>query len=66
MDEKQGTGTGQVGNVPSNAATQAGGNGPNPQGNAKGSGGSPESLVDQARNTVADVAGRASDVARGA
>ena len=32
MDEKQGTGTGQAGNVQSNAATQAGGNGPNPQG----------------------------------
>lgn len=66
MDEKQGTGTGQAGNVQSNAATQAGGNGPNPQGNAQGSGGSTESLVDQATNTVADVADRASDVARGA
>jgi sporulation protein YlmC with PRC-barrel domain len=66
MDEKQGTGTGQAGNVQSNAATRAGGNGPNPQENAQGSRGSTESLVDQARNTAADVASRASDVARGA
>ena len=64
MDEKQGTGTGQTGNVQSNAPNQAGGNSPNPQGTAQGSGGSPESLVDQARNTAADLAGRASDVAR--
>jgi sporulation protein YlmC with PRC-barrel domain len=62
MDEKQGTGTGQAGNVQSNAATRAGGNGSN----AQGSGGSTDSLVDQARNTVADVADRASEVARGA
>jgi sporulation protein YlmC with PRC-barrel domain len=62
MDEKQGTGTGQAGNVQSNAATRAGGNGSN----AQESGGSTDSLVDQARNTVADVADRASEVARGA
>jgi sporulation protein YlmC with PRC-barrel domain len=62
MDEKQGTGTGQAGNVQSNAATRAGGNGSN----AQESGGSTDSLVDQARNTVADVADRASVVARGA
>ena len=64
MDEKQGTGTGQAGNVQSNAPNQAGGNSPNPQGSAQGSGGSPESLVDQARDTAADLADRASDVAR--
>src|SRR5829696_5059783 len=64
MDEKQGTGTGQTGNVQSNAPNQAGGNSPNPQGTAQGSGGSPESLVDQARNTAADLADRASGVAR--
>jgi sporulation protein YlmC with PRC-barrel domain len=64
MDEKQGTGTGQAGNVQSNAATRAGGNSPNPQGNAQGSGGSPESLADQTKSTVSDVASRASDVAR--
>ena len=66
MDEKQGTGTGQAGNVQSNAPNQAGGNSPNPQGSAQGSGGSPENLVDQARNTAAGLADRASDVARGA
>ena len=60
MDEKQGMGAGQAGNVQSDAPNQAGGNSPNPQ----GSGGSPESLVDQARNTAADLADRASDVAR--
>jgi sporulation protein YlmC with PRC-barrel domain len=64
MDEKQGMGTGQAGNVQSNAPNQAGGNGGTAQGNPQGSGGSPESLVDQARNTAADLAGRASDVAR--
>lgn len=64
MDEKQGIGTGQAGNVQSNAANQAGGNKDTAQGNPQGSGGSPESMVDQARNTAADLAGRASDVAR--
>jgi sporulation protein YlmC with PRC-barrel domain len=64
MDEKQGTGTGQAGNVQSNAANQAGGNRDTAQGNPQGSGSSPESLVDQARNTAADLAGSASDVAR--
>ena len=64
MDEKQGTGTGQAGNMQSNAANQAGGNRDTAQGNPQGSGSSPESLVDQARNTAADLAGRASDVAR--
>ncbi|WP_420846804.1 PRC-barrel domain-containing protein [Microvirga tunisiensis] len=64
MDEKQGTGTGQAGNVQSNAPNQAGGNSPNPQGSAQGSGGSPESVVDQATNTAADLADRASDMVR--
>jgi sporulation protein YlmC with PRC-barrel domain len=65
MDEKQGMETGQARNNQSDAANR-GGNGPASQGNAQGSGGSTESLVDQARNTAADVASRASDVARGA
>jgi hypothetical protein len=64
MDEKQGTGVGQAGNVQFDAPNQAGGNSPNPQGSAQGSRGSHESLVDQARNTAADLADRASDVAR--
>jgi sporulation protein YlmC with PRC-barrel domain len=62
MDEKQGTGTGQAGNRQSDAANRVGGNGPNSQ----GSEGSTESFVDQAKNAAADVANRASDVARGA
>ncbi len=65
MDEKQGMGAGQARNNQSDATSQAGGNGPDPQGNAQGSGGSTESLADQARN-AADVASRASDVARDA
>jgi sporulation protein YlmC with PRC-barrel domain len=64
MDEKQGTGTGQAGTVQPTGAKQAGGNGPNPQGNAQEGAGSRDSLVDQARNTAADLAGRATDVAR--
>jgi sporulation protein YlmC with PRC-barrel domain len=66
MDEKQGMEAGQARNVQSDAANRAGGNGPDPHGNAQESGGSTESLVDQARNTAADVASRASDVARDA
>jgi sporulation protein YlmC with PRC-barrel domain len=66
MDEKQGMGTGQARNDQSDAANRAGGKGPAPRGNAQGSGGSTESLVDQARNTVADIASSASDVARDA
>lgn len=64
MDEKQGLRAGQAGNVESNATTQAGGERDTAQGRSQESGGSPESLVDQARNTAADLAGRASDVAR--
>ncbi len=66
MDEKQGTGVGQAGNVQSNTPNQAGGNSPNPQGSAQGSGGSPEILTDQAATTVSDIASSASDSARGA
>lgn len=66
MDEKQGMGAGQAGNVQSNAPNQAGGDRDTAQGKPQGSEGSPESLVDQASNTAADLAGRASDVARGA
>lgn len=64
MDEKHGTGTGQAGNVQSNTANQAGGNRDTAYGDPQGGGGSPESFVDQARNSAADIAGRASDVAR--
>jgi sporulation protein YlmC with PRC-barrel domain len=62
MDGKQGMGTGQAGNNQADAAKQAGGNGPDPQGAA----GSTESLADQAATTVSDVASSASDIARGA
>jgi sporulation protein YlmC with PRC-barrel domain len=62
MDEKQGMGTGQAGDNQADAAKQAGGNGPDPQGTA----GSTESLADQAATTVSDVASSASDIARGA
>jgi hypothetical protein len=66
MDEKQGVTTGQAGNVQSTAANRAGESTPNPQQNGQGSGDSTESLADQAKNAAADVASRASDVARGA
>ncbi|WP_414476073.1 PRC-barrel domain-containing protein [Microvirga sp. M2] len=64
MNEKQGTGAGQAGIGQSRAPDQAGGNRGMAEGKPQGSGGSPESLVDQATNTAADLAGRASDVAR--
>jgi sporulation protein YlmC with PRC-barrel domain len=62
MDEKQGMGTGQAGNNQADAAKQAGGNGPHPQGTV----GPTESLADQAATTVSDVASSASEIARGA
>jgi sporulation protein YlmC with PRC-barrel domain len=62
MDEKQGTGTAQAGNVQSTNAKQAGGNGPEPQGTADPT----KSLTDQAATTVSDVASSASEIARDA
>lgn len=64
MDEKQGTGTGHAASAQSNAANRAGGDRDTAHGNPQGGRASPESLADQARNTAADLAGRASDVAR--